>query len=137
MRNRSGNEYRSGIAMTAVALSALALILAGCTQTPRSIYNVSEARAASIVGFEDIRTYLDADLDKAPTDPKKWVPSPTKRDVNVLMISGGGAGGAFTVGILAAWSETGKRPIFDVVTASVQVRSSRLTLFWDGDMIRA
>ena len=36
--------------------------------------------------------------------------------VNYLIISGGGAGGAFSVGALKAWSESGKRPSFDVVT---------------------
>jgi patatin-like phospholipase/acyl hydrolase len=34
----------------------------------------------------------------------------------MLAISGGGAGGAFSVGILSAWSELGTRPSFDVVT---------------------
>jgi hypothetical protein len=34
----------------------------------------------------------------------------------MLAISGGGAGGAFSVGILSAWSQLGNRPSFDVVT---------------------
>ena len=34
----------------------------------------------------------------------------------MLAISGGGAGGAFTVGVLSAWSELGTRPRFQVVT---------------------
>ncbi|MGJ7043682.1 hypothetical protein J2Y63_006968 [Shinella sp. BE166] len=34
----------------------------------------------------------------------------------MLAISGGGAGGAFAVGILSAWSELGTRPTFQVVT---------------------
>lgn len=32
------------------------------------------------------------------------------------MISGGGAGGAFSVGVLSAWSAAKSRPQFDVVT---------------------
>jgi predicted acylesterase/phospholipase RssA len=34
----------------------------------------------------------------------------------ILVISGGGARGAFGAGILTGWSETGERPDFDVVT---------------------
>jgi predicted acylesterase/phospholipase RssA len=34
----------------------------------------------------------------------------------LLAISGGGANGAFGVGLLTGWSESGKRPKFDVVT---------------------
>jgi Patatin-like phospholipase len=41
---------------------------------------------------------------------------PAKKELNFLFISGGGAGGAFTVGILSAWSIKGSRPSFDVVT---------------------
>ncbi len=37
---------------------------------------------------------------------------------NFLAISGGGANGAFGVGILAGWTESGQRPEFDVVTGA-------------------
>jgi predicted patatin/cPLA2 family phospholipase len=36
--------------------------------------------------------------------------------LDALMISGGGAGGAFSVGVLSAWSAAKSRPQFDVVT---------------------
>jgi predicted acylesterase/phospholipase RssA len=35
---------------------------------------------------------------------------------NVLVMSGGGAFGAFTAGVLAGWTQSGTRPEFDVVT---------------------
>lgn len=35
---------------------------------------------------------------------------------NVLVLSGGGANGTYTAGVLAGWSESGHRPQFDVVT---------------------
>ena len=38
------------------------------------------------------------------------------RRLNVLALSGGGSNGAFTAGVLAGWSATGKRPAFDIVT---------------------
>ncbi len=39
---------------------------------------------------------------------------PTLR--NVLVLSGGGANGAYTVGVLNGWTASGQRPQFDVVT---------------------
>jgi hypothetical protein len=36
--------------------------------------------------------------------------------VNVLAISGGGSYGAFDVGVLSGWSDSGTRPTFDIVT---------------------
>ena len=38
------------------------------------------------------------------------------RPFNVLVLSGGGAYGAYSAGVLAGWSEAGTRPRFDVVT---------------------
>ncbi len=39
-----------------------------------------------------------------------------KPELNILVLSGGGADGAFGAGVLVGWSETGLRPRFDVVT---------------------
>lgn len=36
--------------------------------------------------------------------------------INILALSGGGSDGAFGVGVLKGWSESGKRPSFDIVT---------------------
>lgn len=38
------------------------------------------------------------------------------RPFNVLVLSGGGAYGAYSAGVLAGWTEAGTRPTFDVVT---------------------
>lgn len=37
---------------------------------------------------------------------------------NVLVLTSGGADGAFGAGVLQAWSQSGKRPVFDVVTGT-------------------
>ncbi|MBP7056687.1 MAG: patatin-like phospholipase family protein [Candidatus Omnitrophica bacterium] len=37
-------------------------------------------------------------------------------EINILVISGGGANGAYSAGVLCGWSDTGKRPQFDIVT---------------------
>ena len=39
-----------------------------------------------------------------------------KKPFNVLVLSGGGAYGAFSAGVLAGWTEAGTRPDFDVIT---------------------
>ncbi|KAB2849978.1 MAG: hypothetical protein F9K44_06320 [Hyphomicrobiaceae bacterium] len=43
-------------------------------------------------------------------------PGPAKDVLNILALSGGGADGAFGAGVLNGWSQSGKRPKFDVVT---------------------
>ncbi|MDO6964056.1 patatin-like phospholipase family protein [Rhizobium alvei] len=97
-------------------LLVIALLLSGCSPEARASYTAPEAEAATLVGFENVRTYLDAPLKGGDGDAAKWAPDNRKPKVDFLMISGGGAGGAFTVGILSAWSATGTRPKFDVVT---------------------
>ena len=91
------------------------LVLSGCTAPARQAYNASEAERAQIVGFENIRVHADD-----PRPPRSvydpWRPVTGKPKPAMLAISGGGAGGAFSVGILSAWSQLGNRPSFDVVT---------------------
>src|SRR6266568_7078372 len=41
---------------------------------------------------------------------------PNRKPQNYLALSGGGVLGTFTVGVLCGWSDSGKRPEFDVVT---------------------
>ena len=41
---------------------------------------------------------------------------PQMRPLNILAVSGGGAYGAYTAGVLNGWSRSNNRPIFDVVT---------------------
>ena len=55
--------------------------------------------------------YLIAEKVRSERKPKVAVPKK-----NILVLSGGGAYGAFCTGILAGWTESGTRPEFDVVT---------------------
>lgn len=102
-------DVLAGILVFAVA------ILSGCVAPERPTYNAAEADRAQISGFENIRAHVD---DPRPPvsvhDP--WRPVILKDKPTMLAISGGGAGGAFAVGILSAWSELGTRPRFAVVT---------------------
>ncbi|MQB44977.1 patatin-like phospholipase family protein [Rhizobium sp. ICMP 5592] len=99
-----------------VVLLPFLLILSGCMQTLDRALDASEADKASIAGYGEIRTYLDARLDEAPRDASNWAPATRRGRLDALMISGGGAGGAFSVGVLSAWSTAKTRPQFDVVT---------------------
>ncbi|RUU08340.1 alpha/beta hydrolase, partial [Mesorhizobium sp. M6A.T.Ca.TU.002.02.2.1] len=77
-------------------------------------HDATEAEKASIPGYGEIRIYRDARL--AAGDVRDWTPATEPDGLDVLMISGGGAGGAFSVGVLSAWNSAGTRPQFDVVT---------------------
>lgn len=96
-------------------LVSAAFVLSGCMHTPDRAHSALEAGKASIAGYGEIRTYFDARLDEIPANIGDWGPAKAN-GMDFLMISGGGSGGAFSVGVLSAWSQTKKRPRFDVVT---------------------
>ncbi|WP_235988652.1 patatin-like phospholipase family protein [Pseudorhizobium endolithicum] len=91
------------------------LMVGGCAAPPRQAYDALEARRTQIVGFENIRIHID-DPRPFQSGDDPWRPVTSKAQPAMLAMSGGGAGGAFSVGILSAWSELGTRPKFDVVT---------------------
>lgn len=86
--------------------------LTGCLAPDRIDYGARVASVATIDGFRDIRTY--ADLAKA--DQRPWLPITKNKEINYLVFSSGGGAGAFSVGALKAWSDTGTRPQFDIVS---------------------
>ncbi|WP_064681186.1 patatin-like phospholipase family protein [Rhizobium bangladeshense] len=88
--------------------------LAGCMAPDRVSYSPKAAANASIEGFGDIRSY--ADTGRQAPDARAWFAIPRHKDVNYLVLSGGGAGGAFSVGVLKAWSDSKERPKFDMVS---------------------
>lgn len=109
-------RFEPSLIRALIALVSIVVILSGCTQTLNRALDAKEADKASIVGYGEIRTYLDARLDEAPRDVRNWAPAARRGGLDILMISGGGAGGAFSVGVLSAWSEAKTRPQFDAVT---------------------
>ncbi|MCF3638953.1 patatin-like phospholipase family protein [Rhizobium sp. TRM95111] len=96
-----------------VAIFMLAF-LAGCMAPDRIAYGPTVAARANIEGFSDIRIY--ADTSRQFPDARAWLPIPRHKEINYLVLSGGGAGGAFGVGALKAWSDKGERPEFDIVS---------------------
>ena len=83
---------------------------AECT-TPegrRAAFTPDEQKAGRIAGIPDARFFADnaeAFLKAVPRRPGAW-----------LALSGGGADGAYSAGVLNGWTGTGSRPEFSVVT---------------------
>jgi hypothetical protein len=97
--------------LTAILLLAF---LAGCLAPDRIAYGPKVATVANIDGFRDIRTY--ADTAREQSDQSLWLPVARHKEINYLVLSSGGGGGAFSVGALKAWSDAGTRPQFDIVS---------------------
>jgi predicted acylesterase/phospholipase RssA len=77
---------------------------------------VDPTRGADTVPVLDVKLCdsLAARTQSSPIIPVSA--SSGKKPFNVLVLSGGGAYGAFSAGVLAGWTEAGTRPQFDVVT---------------------
>lgn len=112
------------------ALAALiCAALAACTTAPvRDPVPVALTDAAQPVGFERVRFWGDVN-DPALIEQAMIARAVEMRDLHgpeaaagrtpketFLAISGGGQYGAFTAGVLTAWTETGERPEFSVVS---------------------
>ncbi len=102
-------------------IALISLVLAGCTAPRQNCLppEIATARLREVTSPDETPPY-DPDLMAALNDVmgKNQVnkPGPSQRPQNYLALSGGGVFGAFTVGILNGWTESGKRPQFDVVT---------------------
>jgi predicted acylesterase/phospholipase RssA len=101
------------------------MTLAGCAASARLAAPPEFTNSAHVVGIETstIRFWGDAPLKNIATAERNLERqaraahrSGARRSRTALVISGGGSNGAFGAGLLAGWSQTGKRPEFDVVT---------------------
>lgn len=111
---------RIGFALSATAMLAMGLVGCGSTKPERTpvksgftptrlIDPIAQWDANTLLNWDDLITMADQLKDRnrpAELPPKK----------NILVISGGGAFGAYPAGVLVGWSEAGTRPNFDVVT---------------------
>jgi len=104
----------------------LGLYAAGCAQTSRSavvpatlndnLIDITGVRAESSSITPQIQDRVERavrwDLQRASAQTG----DPPPKSLNILAITGGGVYGAFDVGILKGWTDSGNRPEFDVVT---------------------
>lgn len=90
---------------------ACGLALGACTTLPRTPYTAAEAGTARVLDIEGLRRYTDDPATKFGLE--KDYGSAAK---SYLALSGGGADGAYGVGVLNGWTAAGTRPTFAVVS---------------------
>src|SRR5262245_38241697 len=89
-----------------VWLCLAAVLLSGCT--PARPY-------PPLVTPPSVRL-IEVNSSPAGSDADPVIRTVAYRPRNLLVLSGGGMNGAYTAGVLKGWTDSGKRPVFDVVT---------------------
>ncbi len=104
------------IRMAAVALSIMMPV--ACASGARSDFGLSAREQAVVVGFPDVRFAIEdaASAEILRAGLEGGVPRGADAHFDVIALSGGGANGAFTTGLITGWTERGDRPDFEVVT---------------------
>ena len=87
------------------------LALAACTSLPRTPYTAADASASRVLDIDGLRRYTDE-----PVTRFSFEKDDGGRPRSYLALSGGGADGAYGVGVLNGWSAAGTRPAFSVVS---------------------
>lgn len=104
--------------MRALAPLLAALLLAGCITPARETGPAAAPTDASPVGFnEDIRANsYDRRVTRNLPETLRKLRESSDGSLDILALSGGGAGGAFGAGALVGLSQAGHRPQFEIVT---------------------
>ncbi|TDR76211.1 patatin-like phospholipase family protein [Photobacterium lutimaris] len=97
----------------------LVIFLSACSSTERSADPLTYTMMP--LSFEEIRMWDEFNPEglntMIQTNTDIWIEEHQgKQSLNYLALSGGGFNGAFSAGILTAWTEQGDRPTFDIVT---------------------
>lgn len=87
------------------------LALGACTSLPRTPYTAAEASTSRVLDIDGLRRYADDPVTKFSFE--KDTSTATK---SYLALSGGGADGAYGVGVLNGWTAARTRPTFSVVS---------------------
>lgn len=87
------------------------LALAACTSLPRTPYTSAEASSSRVLDLDGMRRFTDEPVTKFRFERDDG--AATK---NYLALSGGGADGAYGVGVLSGWTAAGTRPTFSIVS---------------------
>lgn len=109
-----------------ILISSTIFLTAGCaTIAPRNVLPQASAGQIELEGFHNIRFWGDASaqdiqaimIAEAPkTETRLSFVERHQPVSNLLAISGGAEDGAFGAGLLVGWSDSGTRPVFDLVT---------------------
>ncbi|HEY2675805.1 MAG TPA: patatin-like phospholipase family protein [Steroidobacteraceae bacterium] len=99
----------------------VALLLAACTSAPQRALSLKAPLYASLPnGHDPLNPDKLSPVYAAATAGSgenfiRYLERKRGRALNVLSLSGGGQNGAFGAGFLNGWSESGQRPVFDIV----------------------
>src|SRR6478752_4417059 len=102
---------RTGSRLLRSAVLACSLALAACTSLPRTPYTAADASSSRVLDIDGLRRYADEPITKFSFEQDKVAGSR-----NYLALSGGGADGAYGVGVLNGWTAARTRPAFSVVS---------------------
>jgi hypothetical protein len=101
-------------------------LLSGCAILPRNPVPLDSIGAASVPGMPDVRAWAGQPdpamardfLESFAQESRDAFPVGADGKIHYahLALSGGGPNGAFGAGFLKGWTETGKRPVFKIVT---------------------
>jgi hypothetical protein len=89
--------------------AGLVFTLSGCASEPAKSLTADQLKSCQ-VGDDEMRAAV---LDRLKNGPPS---NPPQTSFNVLTLSGGTANGAWGAGWICGWSDSGKRPTFDIVT---------------------
>lgn len=98
--------HRSIRDIAAVCVLGLAVLLGSCATRP---LESEETRTEVPLGAIALFDANQQPISNAPAVKRK-------KHAHILALSGGGSYGAFGAGVLNGWTESGKRPQFDIVT---------------------
>ena len=110
-RRLNGRTRWTAIRLITPIVLAASLALAACTSLPRTPYTAADASTSRVLDIDGLRRYADEPVARFGFEQDK-----TTASGNYLALSGGGADGAYGVGVLNGWSAAGNRPAFSVVS---------------------
>ncbi len=105
-----------------LGIVGLCLLLSACASVVRTPLPESLHESVTVLGRSDYRQWGDAVHPvlfpgvRSMEDLEERYAGIMHREHNYLVISGGGANGAYGAGVLKAWTEMGTRPEFTIVT---------------------
>ncbi|UPJ55128.1 patatin-like phospholipase family protein [Bradyrhizobium sp. 192] len=106
-----GRKRQAGARLTAFLVLTCSLVLGACTSLPRTPYTAAEASTSRVLDIDGLRRYADDPVTKFSFE--KNTGTATR---SYLALSGGGADGAYGVGVLNGWTAARTRPAFSVVS---------------------
>ncbi|MBR0828163.1 patatin-like phospholipase family protein [Bradyrhizobium manausense] len=106
-----GGMKRAGVRLLRPVVLLCSLALAACTALPRTPYTAAEASSSRVLSLDGLRRYTDE-----PVANFRFEKTDVSATRTYLALSGGGADGAYGVGVLNGWTASGTRPTFSIVS---------------------